>query len=139
MKLKIILAIALTMFTIFMSYVFVGGFIQKQLKEDSASNIKTPSPSSVNQSTPPVGPADVYTLTEVASHNKSDDCWIIINQKVYDVGKFLSEHPGGASTILPYCGKEATKAFDTQDRGSGSSHSTNANNMLADYLVGSIR
>lgn len=132
---KIILAIALTMFTIFMSYVFVGGFIQKQQKEDSTTVAPGPT----------VGPAiqssstNTFTVDQIAEHSSASDCWIIINQKVYSVGRFLGEHPGGASTILPYCGKEATKAFDTQDRGSGSSHSSNANNMLGDYLIGSLR
>lgn len=35
-----------------------------------------------------------FSLDEVAKHNKSDDCWVIIHGKVYDVTKFLSEHPG---------------------------------------------
>ena len=132
---KIILAISLTIFTIFMSYVFVGGFIQKQLKEDKVSS---PSSSSV-QPASQTAPNDSYTVDQVSSHDTANDCWIIINQKVYSVGKFLSEHPGGASTIIPYCGKEATRAFETQDRGQGSSHSPSATNMLADYLVGSLR
>lgn len=34
------------------------------------------------------------TLAEVAQHNKADDLWIVVAGKVYDVTKFLSEHPG---------------------------------------------
>lgn len=40
------------------------------------------------------------TLAEVAQHNKADDLWIVVAGKVYDVTKFLSEHPGKQS--LPY-------------------------------------
>ncbi len=36
-----------------------------------------------------------FTKEEVAKHNKAEDCWIIVHNKVYDVTKFLSEHPGG--------------------------------------------
>ena len=32
--------------------------------------------------------------------------------KVYDLTKFLPEHPGGQKIILKYAGKDATAAFD---------------------------
>lgn len=32
--------------------------------------------------------------------------------KVYDLTHFLPDHPGGASIILKYAGKDGTKAFD---------------------------
>jgi cytochrome b involved in lipid metabolism len=35
-----------------------------------------------------------YTLDEVAKHCTETDCWIAVNEKVYDVTAFLSEHPG---------------------------------------------
>lgn len=130
---KKILAVSLTLFTIFMSYVVIGGFIQKQQKENGTnSTTTTTSPVSTTAAT------DTFTVDQVASHSTVKDCWLIINDKVYSVGRFLGEHPGGASTITPYCGKEATKAFDTQDRGSRGGHSTQATQMLADYLVGSL-
>lgn len=36
-----------------------------------------------------------FTKEEVGKHNTAEDCWIIVHNKVYDVTKFLSEHPGG--------------------------------------------
>jgi cytochrome b involved in lipid metabolism len=31
----------------------------------------------------------------VASHNKGDNLWIIVDEDVYDLTKFQDEHPGG--------------------------------------------
>ena len=45
-----------------------------------------------------------YTLEEVAEHNKPDDCWVIINDRVLDVTKFLEDHPGGDEKILEHAG-----------------------------------
>ncbi|KAF7307037.1 hypothetical protein MIND_00496800 [Mycena indigotica] len=53
----------------------------------------------------------MFTLDQVAAHNKPTDCWVIIANRVYDVTDFLKEHPGGASIILKYAGKDATQAY----------------------------
>lgn len=34
-----------------------------------------------------------YTAEEVAAHNKDGDCWLIIENKIYDVSTFIDEHP----------------------------------------------
>jgi flavocytochrome c len=53
-----------------------------------------------------------YTVEDVAKHNKEDDCWVILWDKVYDVTKFLVDHPGGKDAILLYAGQDATEQFD---------------------------
>ncbi|KAE9554054.1 hypothetical protein FO519_002750 [Halicephalobus sp. NKZ332] len=72
------------------------------------------------------------TRAEVARHNSSKSTWIIIGNKVYDVTKFLDEHPGGCEVLLEKAGEDRTEAFE--DVG----HSTDAREMRETYLVGEI-
>uniref|UniRef100_A0A452J7S0 Cytochrome b5 heme-binding domain-containing protein n=1 Tax=Gopherus agassizii TaxID=38772 RepID=A0A452J7S0_9SAUR len=37
--------------------------------------------------------------------------WLVIDRKVYDIGQFYQQHPGGAQIISHYAGQDATDAF----------------------------
>ncbi len=52
-----------------------------------------------------------YTKEEVAKHNTPDDCWIIIDGRVFDVSKFHRLHPGGSGVITRLGGQDATDQF----------------------------
>lgn len=39
--------------------------------------------------------SQTFSPSDVASHNKADNLWIIVDQDVYDLTKFQDEHPGG--------------------------------------------
>ena len=49
---------------------------------------------------------------EVAKHNKPDDCWVVINGYVYDLTRFLPNHPGGQDVIKFNAGKDVTAIFE---------------------------
>lgn len=35
---------------------------------------------------------------EVSQHNNPADCWIVVDDLVWDVTDFLEEHPGGSAS-----------------------------------------
>jgi len=69
---------------------------------------------------------------EVKKHNNISSTWVVIENKVYDITKFLEEHPGGEEVLLEVAGKDATESFD--DVG----HSKDAQLMKDEYLVGHL-
>jgi len=48
---------------------------------------------------------------EVEKHKDDKSAWIIVEDGVYDVTDFLSEHPGGKKILLKACGGDATEQF----------------------------
>lgn len=56
--------------------------------------------------------AETYSLASVAKHNKPNDCWVIIRDKVYNVTAWVPQHPGGA-LIYINAGKDCTQLFDS--------------------------
>ena len=52
-----------------------------------------------------------YTEADVAAHAHANDCWVIIDDGVYDLTKFAKFHPGGAALIVAAGGQDATEAF----------------------------
>jgi len=78
----------------------------------------------------------IYTVSDVETHNTQIDCWMIINGNVYDLTAYFSHHPGGDDTMSPYCGKDATVAYNTKGR--NQPHSAKADEELATYLKGNF-
>jgi cytochrome b involved in lipid metabolism len=53
-----------------------------------------------------------FSMEDVAKHNKKDDIWVIIDDKVLDITEFLPDHPGGEKAVLIYAGRDATEEFN---------------------------
>ncbi|KAI6170559.1 Cytochrome b5 heme-binding domain-containing protein [Aphelenchoides bicaudatus] len=75
----------------------------------------------------------VYSLEEVSKHKTSASLWIIIEGLIYDVTKFIEEHPGGEDVIMNFVGEDATEGF--VDVG----HSSDAKEMTKQYLIGRVQ
>ncbi|KAI3616489.1 cytochrome b5 [Moniliophthora roreri] len=73
----------------------------------------------------------VVKYEELQQNSTKDKLWVLISGKVYDVTKFIDEHPGGDEVILAEAGaRDATEAFE--DVG----HSDEARALLPGMLVG---
>jgi len=51
-----------------------------------------------------------FTILEVSKHNTKTDCWVIIQNKVYDLTNFMKNHTGG-NDPLQVAGGDATHLF----------------------------
>jgi cytochrome b involved in lipid metabolism len=74
-----------------------------------------------------------FTYQDVAEHNTKKDLYIVIHDKVYDITKFVDEHPGGEEVLLDVGGQDSTEAFE--DVG----HSDEAREALVPLLVGTLK
>ena len=72
------------------------------------------------------------TLTECKEHCSEDSCWLVMHGKVYEVTKFLDDHPGGDEIMLQAAGRDATDDFE--DVG----HSEAARRQLEPMLIGTF-
>lgn len=52
------------------------------------------------------------TPDELAKHNKQEDCWIALKDKVYNITTYLNYHPGGVEEIMRGAGRDATELFN---------------------------
>ncbi|XP_021718371.1 cytochrome b5-like [Chenopodium quinoa] len=74
----------------------------------------------------------LFSMEEAAEHNTKDDCWVVIDGKVYDVTSYLDDHPGGDDVLLTATGKDAKEEFE--DAG----HSQDARDEMEKYFVGEL-
>lgn len=80
-----------------------------------------------------VGVCQEWSLEEVAKHNKPDDLFIVVQNKVYDITDFCEDHPGGAESLMRLAGLDNTEGF------SGIQHPAKVWDMIQDYFVGDVK
>ncbi|KAJ2079048.1 hypothetical protein H4R24_004061 [Coemansia sp. RSA 988] len=75
----------------------------------------------------------LLTLDEVAKHNAKNDCWIVINNKVFNITHYMDFHPGGRAQLMRAAGKDGSALFYN-------THAwVNVDAMLDKCLVGFLR
>jgi cytochrome b involved in lipid metabolism len=78
----------------------------------------------------------IVSSAELARHDQPQDCWMAIRDDVYDVSAYLPEHPSRPEITLPWCGKEATAAYETKTK--GRPHSAYADELLVRFRIGTL-
>lgn len=53
----------------------------------------------------------LFTWPEIKKHAKSDDCYVVLNNIVYDLTEFSKIHPGGARMITGVAGTAGDVTF----------------------------
>lgn len=75
-----------------------------------------------------------YTLADVSQHSTESDCWIVVENNVYDMTPFIPDHPGGRE-IIEGCGRDATSMFQRERE----HQKENAASYLPPYQIGVLQ
>lgn len=83
---------------------------------------------------------NTYNMAEINQHASAEDCWLLIDGKVYDVTDFIaSGKHGGGEAILEGCGIDSTQLYKTRPMGSGTDHSEKAYGFLENFYIGDFK
>eukprot|EP01098_Paradermamoeba_levis_P006546 TRINITY_DN2716_c0_g1_i1.p1 TRINITY_DN2716_c0_g1~~TRINITY_DN2716_c0_g1_i1.p1 ORF type:complete len:475 (+),score=148.08 TRINITY_DN2716_c0_g1_i1:129-1553(+) len=72
------------------------------------------------------------SMDEVRQHNKPEDCYVIVKNKVFDVTLYLQHHPGGVDLLFRDAGGDATSDFEA------GFHSKRARAILDKFYIGDV-
>jgi hypothetical protein len=74
-----------------------------------------------------------YTMTRVKSNDTAASCWTVVSGNVYDLTKWISQHPGGEGAIKSLCGTDGTQEFLAMHRNQSKPEA-----RLSGYLLGPL-
>ncbi|XP_054167722.1 cytochrome b5-like [Oppia nitens] len=82
----------------------------------------------------------LFTLNELVKHNnkKSESVWLLIDNSVYDVTKYLEEHPGGAEVLLEQSVSSGDGLTDATEAFEDVGHSADARELLVQFKIGEL-
>ena len=98
-----------------------------EVKPSAAPSVKASA--SAEQSQSSAG----YTMAKVKANDSAASCWTAIDGYVYDLTKWIGQHPGGAGAIKSICGVDGSAAFNGQHDGQGKPTA-----RLSGYLLGPL-
>lgn len=131
MKKSVIISGILILVLIGVAYVAFSGKPQYQ---DLGQPPRIPAITGGAPTSTPTSTGSVFTMMDVASHGSQSSCYTAIRGSVYDLTSFIEKHPGGAENIISICGKDGTKAFESQHGGRQKMES-----MLNSFKIGTLR
>lgn len=68
------------------------------------------------------------TLEEMSMHNSEDDCYVAIDENVYDLTSYIPKHPAGPESIIESCGTDASEPFKNE-------HERDMSDQLPEFYV----
>lgn len=128
------IAVGSTVLTFIVGHSGAAATWEKRIAASSGESI-TDSQTEPKAQVKPDSSAGAITLSagEIQKHSTKNDCWSLIQGKVYNLTNYVQNHPGGQAVITNICGKDGTAAFSNQH---GSS--AKPNNVLAGLLIGNL-
>ena len=59
-----------------------------------------------------------FTLEDVQLHNSVNDCWIVVNNKVYDITQFIEDHETKCKkmNLIDFCGKDVSEQWIEKEK-----------------------
>ena len=74
-----------------------------------------------------------FTIEDVAAHKSPTDCWSAVNDGVFDLTKWIPQHPGGPAVIQAMCGIDGSAAFTAKHGGNAGAAAA-----LKSYRIGTL-
>ena len=94
----------------------------------------TPKPAATEKpAAEPTAEATGYTMDKVKANNSATSCWSVIRGNVYDLTKWINQHPGGSGAIRGLCGTDGSAEFTAKHQGQ-----SNPESRLTSYLLGPL-
>jgi len=137
---KKITLVSLVLFLLISGGVFIGGKFSgpRNVNMTNVTNVDINNAPSVSNNSQPGSMmrgsgnmGGLMTMVNVSKHNTKNDCYLVVNDNIYDVSSYISKHPGGSRSVTSLCGGEVTGVF-------ASIHSNRAWDLLVNYKIGTV-
>ncbi|KAI4464309.1 cytochrome b5 [Holotrichia oblita] len=73
-----------------------------------------------------------YSFKEIKKHDNEASIWIVVGNNVYDITRYLEQHPGGKEILLDMAGTDCTAAYES------AYHTPVADEILEQYKIGEV-
>jgi cytochrome b involved in lipid metabolism len=99
------------------------------VKDNKSNTSKSGLPEKVNNTD------NKFSYADVKSHDSKSSCWIIANNKVYDISRYVKANPLDTIDIIPFCGTDSTRSLETKN---SVFEGLQTVNILNNYYIGDL-